>query len=274
MKKIGLTLGGGGAKGFAHIPILEVFDELGVKPACITGTSIGSIMGALYASGCSAEEIADISIVPQPSGFRETLKSKDLGKMLQLIDPDIGLHPQGLLKGEKVIDFLYDALKVKTFEELPIPFKCVATDFWRYESVIFDSGDLASAIRASMAIPYVFSPVLQDGHVLVDGGLTNNVPFDLLNSDCDIRIAINILGDYSSPKDKVPNVLEAIFHTYEVMQEATTKAKLISHPVDIYLHAPIEDVYVMDFHRAEEIYKQGLQIKEDFRSQLQNLLEL
>ena len=273
MKKIGLTLGGGGAKGFAHIPILEVLDELDLRPACITGTSIGSIIGALYASGLSANEIKEICMVQQSAGFRETLKNRDLGKMLEMIDPDFSFKSKGLLKGEKFLEFLYDSLKVKTFEELPVPFKCVATDFWRYESIVFDSGPLSDAVRASMAIPYVFSPVVHEGRVLVDGGLTNNVPMDLLAPECEIRIAINIRGERSNPKDKIPNALEAIFHTYEVMQEATTNAKLVSDPVEIYLHPPVRDIYVMDFHRAEEVYKQGLEIKEEFRSRLCGLLE-
>lgn len=272
MKKIGLALGGGGAKGFAHIPILEVFDELGVKPACITGTSIGSIMGALYASGLSAREIAEASMVPQSSNLLDVLKNKELGRMIQMIDPAIGLKAQGLIKGERFLDYLYDQLAVKTFEELPIPFKCVATDFWRYESFVFESGDLPTAVRASMAIPYVFSPVLLDDKVLVDGGLSNNVPMDLLDEECDLRIAINIRGDISTSKTKIPSVFEAIFHSYEVMQESTTRSKLESHPVEIYLRPPILDINVMDFHRAEEIYNQGLKVKDEFRTQLETLL--
>ena len=272
MKKIGLTLGGGGAKGFAHIPILEVFDELGVKPACVTGTSIGAIIGALYCSGLSAKQIAETSMVPQSGSLLEAFKNKELGEMLQLVDFDFGFRSQGLLKGERFLEVLCDELLVNTFEALPIPFKCVATDFWRNESVVFDSGDLATAVRASMAIPYLFAPVPKDDRVLVDGGLTNNVPMDLLDADCDLTIAINIRGESSTPKDKIPNMLEAIFHTYEVMQEATTTAKLALNPVDIYLHPPIVDIEVMDFHRAEEIYQQGLAIKDEFRAQLEGLL--
>ena len=273
MKKIGLALGGGGAKGFAHIPVLEVFDELGVKPACITGTSIGAIVGALYASGLSAVQIAALILVRQSSSLKEMWRNKDLGKMIKLIDPDFGLHSQGLLRGERFLDFLYAGLTVKTFEELAIPFQCVATDFWRYAPVIFEAGDLSIAVRASMAIPYIFAPVQLDGKILVDGGLTNNVPLNLLDEDCDIRIAINIRGEGSTPKDKPPNMFEAIFHTYEVMQEATTNAYLAAHPVDIYLRPPILDIQVMDFHRAEEIYEQGLAAKDDFKNQLERLLE-
>ncbi len=272
MKKIGIALGGGGAKGFAHIPVLEVFDELGIKPACITGTSIGSIIGALYASGLSAKDIADLIIVPQSTSFTDFFQNKELGAMIKMIDPDLGWNSQGLLRGERFLEFLYDGLAVKTFEELAIPFKCVATDFWRYTPVIFDSGDLSIAVRSSMAIPYIFAPVAMDGKILVDGGLTNNVPLNLLDEDCDIRIAINIRGERSAPKDKTPNMFEAIFHTYEVMQESTTNAYLASNPVDIYLRPPIVDIQVMDFHRAEDIYTQGLKAKDSFKKQLEELL--
>ena len=272
MKKIGLCLGGGGAKGFAHIPILEVFDEMGLKPACISGNSIGSIVGALYASGRTAKEIAELSKMPKPKNLKEAIKSKELGQIWDMIDPDLSWNPKGLLKGEKVLGFLEESLKVKTFGELEIPFRCVATDFWNYETVEFEAGDLLLAIRASMAIPYVFAPVLGHDQVLVDGGLTNNMPVDLLDEDCDIKIAVNLRGDRSTPKDKVPNAVEAVFHSYEIMMEATTMAKLQSHPVDIHVRPPIVDVDVMDFHRAEEIYQQGLAVKEEFREQLEAAL--
>jgi NTE family protein len=176
------------------------------------------------------------------------------------------------LKGEKVLDFLEESLQVKCFKDLEIPFRCVATDFWGYESVVFDSGDVLQAIRTSMAIPYVFAPIVSDGRVLVDGGLTNNVPVDLLDDDCDIKIAVNIRGQRSTAQDKIPNALEAIFHSYEVMLEATTRAKLDAHPVDIEIVPPILDVDVMDFHRAEEVYQQGLSVKQEFREMLESKL--
>jgi NTE family protein len=174
MKKIGLALGGGGAKGFAHIPILEVFDELGIKPYCITGTSIGSIMGGLYASGHTAADIVDMLrhlSPPKSATAKNIIRGKELFRILDMIDPHFSLKPRGLLKGEKFLSFLYDQMKVDSFEELVIPLKVVATDFWRNEQVVFDSGDLLPAIRSSMAIPYVFTPVTIGDRVLVDGGL-------------------------------------------------------------------------------------------------------
>jgi len=276
MKKIGLALGGGGAKGFAHIPILEVFDELGIKPCCITGTSIGAILGALYASGHSAAEIVEMTeqlMVPRNARFRDIVRNKDAFKVLSLIDPHFSFKPKGLIKGEKFLGFLYEQMQVTTFEELEIPFKTVATDFWGRKQVVFDSGDLLPAVRASMAIPYIFTPVVSEGRVLVDGGLMNNVPHDLLDPDCDIRIAVDIMGNTSKPKNKPPSPMEAIGHTYRVMMDAMAQEKLASHPVDIYVQPPLMDIEMLDFHKAKAIYKQGLAAKDDFKRKLEALLE-
>lgn len=276
MKKIGLTLGGGGAKGFAHLPVLEVFDELGIKPYCITGTSIGSIMGALYASGHSARDIVEMIVPMLPAknaSFADMIRGKELFRFLDLIDPHFSLKPQGLLKGEKFLEFLYTEMKVNAFEELVIPFKAVAADFWRSEQVVFDSGELLPALRASMAIPYIFTPVKIDDRILVDGGLVNNVPHDLLHNDCDIRIAVDIMGEQSIDKTKTPSPLDAIFHTYDVMQDSIADAKLEAHPVDIYLRPPLMDIGLLDFHKARDIYHQGLKAKDDFKFKLEQLLE-
>lgn len=277
MKKIGLALGGGGAKGFAHLPVLEVFDELGIKPAEVTGTSIGAILGALYASGHSAldiyEMLGSLFIHPQKTSIKDVFRTKDNLKFLELFDPHLSLKPKGLIKGEKLLRFLYEQLGVSTFEELEIPLRIVATDFWRNQQVVFDSGDLLPAIRASMAIPYVFTPIHLDGRVLVDGGLVNNVPLDLLSSKCDLRIAVDVMGESSKPKDKIPNPIEAIFHTYEVMMSTIANEKLLTHPVDIFLRVPLIDSELLDFHKSEQIYNQGLAVKEEFRRKLAQLID-
>lgn len=277
MKKIGLTLGGGGAKGFAHIPILEVFDELGIKPYCITGTSIGAVIGALYSSGHSGRDIAgmidELIIKPQHSSLKDFFRTKDMFKFLQLLDPEFSLKPKGLIKGDKLLHFLYEQMAVNTFEELEIPLKIVTTDFWRRKQVIFDKGNLLPALRASLAIPYIFTPVIINDQVLVDGGLVNNVPHDLLARECNIRIAVDIMGDHSKPKNRTPSLLDAVFNTYDVMMDSMAKEKLANHPVDIYLQPPILDIEMLDFHKAETIYKQGLAAKDDFKRKLEHLIQ-
>lgn len=277
MKKIGLTLGGGGAKGFAHIAVLEVFDELGIKPVQITGTSIGAVLGALYAAGHSAAEIYEmvsrLFIPSQKASIKDIFRTRENFKFLELFDPHLSLRPKGLIKGEKLLSFLYEQLGITTFEELEIPLRTVATDFWRNQQVVFDSGELLPAIRASMAIPYVFTPIHLEDRVLVDGGLVNNVPLDLLSSKCDIRIAVDVMGESSKPKDKIPNPIEAIFHTYEVMMSTIAEEKLSTNPVDIYLRIPLVDAELLDFHKTEQIYNQAQSIKGGLRDRLNKLLK-
>ena len=135
MKKIGLALGAGGARGLAHIIVLEAFDELGIKPSIISGTSIGAIIGGIYATGVSAKEIIESVndvIFPKNNRFWEIHRKSDLIKMFDFIDPKFR-SSGGILRGNKLENFIDSKLKVKTFEELPIPFRAVATDYYTKE---------------------------------------------------------------------------------------------------------------------------------------------
>ena len=115
-------------------------------------------------------------------------------------------------------------------------------------------------------------PVIMDDRVLVDGGLVNNVPHDLLSEACDVKIAVDIIGGHSTPKNKIPSPMDAMFHSYEVMQDSIATAKLEAHPVDIYMRPPLMDIDVLDFHKSEAIYEQGRQIKDEFKRKLEHLL--
>ena len=279
-KRIGLTLGGGGARGLAHVPVLEVFDELGLRPYCITGTSIGAIIGALYASGHSAAEIKKMmsELMPgRPPSIKDLVRNRDSIKetlrTLKLIDPHVSFKPQGLLKGERFLEYLYEQLRVDAFEDLEIPLKVVATDFWGRREVAFERGELLPALRASMSIPYVFTPVAIEGRILVDGGLVNNLPVDLLPPECDVKVAVNVMGERSASPSKPPTPIEAIGLTYQVMMNAVANEKLKQYPVDVYVYPPLIDFEMLDFHRGEEIYRQGATVKEDFRRRLSALTE-
>jgi NTE family protein len=234
-------------------------------------------MGALYASGHSAARIAEmierLFILPRKSSIKDLFRHREGFRFLELIDPHFSLRPNGLLKGEKLLLFLYEQMQVDQFEQLEIPLKVIATDFWHRKQVVFDDGDLLPAVRASMALPYIFTPVERNGRILVDGGLTNNLPFDVLPSSCDIRIAVDVMGERSDPYNKIPSPVDAVFHTYDVMMDALTKEKRRNHPVDIYLHVPLKDVDILDFHKAESIYRQAQHIKAEFKQRLTSLLE-
>lgn len=273
MKKIGLALGGGGAKGLAHIPMLEVLDKLGVRPHRIVGTSIGAVMGGLYASGHPADEIRRLvrgMVISKGESFKEALKKKDILRWIEFLDWDFRGH--AIFKGDRFIDFLYGAVGVKTFEELQIPLQVVATDFWRSAQVVFDSGDLLSAIKASMGLPGVFTPVQRDGRVLIDGGGVNPVPHDLL-TDCDLVIAVDVMGRPQSDGDKPPNLFRAVLGTFDIMQNSIIAEKLNGCPPDIYVKPDIVDVDILEFYKANEVYQQAEVAQQYFERQLVQLLE-
>jgi len=274
MKKIGLALGGGGAKGLAHIPMLEVLDELGIKPHCIAGTSIGAIVGSIYACGYSAEtiraEIEKMLLVNRES-WRDVFNKKELLKWFELLD--INFRGKGLLKGDKFINYLSETIGVKTFEELEIPLKVVTSDFWNSEQHVIESGDLMSAVKASMGLPGVFTPVEINGKILVDGGGVNPVPHDLL-TDCDFIIAIDVMGDHRLQNPKAPNSFRAILGMFDIMQKSIIREKLNASPPDIYIKPDIHRVDILDFYKTKKVYEQAEPARLQLKEQLQRLLEL
>ncbi len=243
MKRIGLTLGGGGARGLCQIEFLKVLDEFGVKPVVISGTSIGAIIGAFYASGFSGKQIEKIL---DDINFRDLLK---------MFDPSF-LSRTSLIKGKGIEKFLKEKIPVSTFEELHIPMKIVATDFWRRNDIVYDSGELIPAIRASMSIPALFKPVVFENRVLTDGGASNILPIDLIREDCDLLIAIDVSGSLSIPATpKIPNWFENIMNTYQIMQSAMVEYQMKSCQPDIYIKPALTDIGILDFEKSHKILR-------------------
>ncbi len=271
--KLGIALGGGGAKGLAHIPMLEVIDEFGLPVHQIAGTSIGAIVGVLYASGHSAKEIR--YIVSQMSymegdGLLRSIKDKYTFRWLQYIDID--WSGNALLKADSFMaDLMYD-VRASVFEDLTCQLKVVAADFWKREQVVFESGDIRQAIQASMALPGVFVPMAINDQVLIDGGAVNPVPFDVLD-DCDLVVAINVMGNRTESADLIPSFTEAVFNSFQIMQMTILKHKLLTAPPDIFIAPDIVDIQMLEFYRAEEIFKQSEPAKELLRRQLDELLK-
>ncbi len=273
MPSIGLALGGGGAKGLAHVVALEALEEMGLRPAALAGTSIGAVMGALYASGQSAADIRQgvASLVGRErDSLRKLLFRKDLLRAAELIDPQMG--PGGLLRGERFLGLLSERMGVSTFEELAIPLKVVAADFWEREEVVFSSGPILPAVRASMALPWLFTPVILGDQVLIDGGAVNPVPYDLLQDECGLTVAVDVMGQRGKGAGAPPSLLEAIFNTFQIMERTILRQKMNRRPPDVYLEVEIQGVRVLEFHRAEEIYRQAQPVKERLRRELGRLL--
>ena len=273
VKKVGIALGGGGVRGFAHIAMLEVLDELGVVPHCITGTSMGAIVGARYAAGHSALTMRDsvASLVVNEKDERKISLSKFVKQMMDLADLRIG--EGGLFRGEKFINALIEEMgHVTTFEQLKIPLKIVAADFWRREQVVFASGDLPMAVRASMSFPVVFTPVRYQERLLVDGGVVNPVPYDLLPDDCDITIAIDVMGVRSKSAESNPSLPETVSNVFQIAQRSIVAERMKHNPPDIYVQPEIKDIEEMEFHKMIEVYEQAVPAQAQLRDQLQDYL--
>jgi NTE family protein len=241
VKKIGLALGGGGARGICHIAFLEALDEMGIEVSMISGTSIGALIGALYASGLSGSDI------------REMLNKIRFKDIVEMVDLKL-FGTTSLVKGRGVKDFLQKNMPVHTFEKLKIPLKIVATDFWAQKQVILENGDLVSAIMASICIPAVFEPVLRDQHVLVDGGIANNVPFDILKEHSRTIVAIDVAGSVLVPEDtKKPHMVENLMLSFEILQKALLDEKLKYSCPDIHVKPSLNDIGILDFKKAKEI---------------------
>ena len=273
MKRFGIALGGGGAKGLAHIPLLEALDELGVRPALIAGTSMGAIIGALYASGTPAREVRErmrgMAWSPK-DGIADALLHKRVLKWFGMID--MGIRSGGLLKADVFLEALDGILTAETFEELAIPLKVVAADFWKREQAVFESGELLPAINASMALPGIFRPCVIGDRVFVDGGAVNPVPFDLLFGACEVTVAVDVSGKRTESADLVPSPAEAVFNTFQIMQRSIVQQKLAVRAPDLYLQPDIRDVRVLDFHKADDVFLQAAAEKERLKRELGRLL--
>ncbi|WP_455637705.1 patatin-like phospholipase family protein [Parabacteroides sp.] len=173
--KLGLALSGGGAKGFAHIGVFKLLEECGLMPDVVVGTSVGALMGALFADGYSADEI------------KELFTGREFSEFAQL-----QLPKSGLFDSKRFRHFLRRHLRAKTFEELKVPLIVMATDLDNGESHEFRSGPIVEAVTASCSIPIIFSPVVINGVHYVDGGLFHNFPVSIIREDCERVIGVNV----------------------------------------------------------------------------------
>ncbi len=268
VKKIGLALGGGGAKGVSHLLILEALEEMGLKPAYVTGTSIGALIGAMYCAGMPTQDIKDIFLefsLKDNESIKHLVTKKHIFKWMDFIGPQF--RGKGLIRVENLISYLFESVQAKRFTQLEIPLKVVASDFWNRQQVVLDKGALIPAIRASMSLPGLFEPVKVGGRILIDGGAVNPVPFDLLPDSCDLRIAVDVIGERSDT-EKMPSLSEAVFNTYQIMQKSIIREKLEKAPPEIYIEPNVVNVKMLEFYRANEIFKQATATKSNLKRKI------
>jgi NTE family protein len=270
---IALALGGGGARGLAHILMLEVFEELGLRPRIIAGTSIGAVFGAAYASGMSAKVLrahTEEALSQRLDIVRQlfSARAEPVLKFLNLIP-----IRSALLNPVSVLQLLLPSEVARDFGALQIPLRVVATDFYAQEQVVFAAGDLRRAVAASMALPALFAPVTIEGRVFVDGGLVNPLPFDVLGGDADITVAIDVSGaSTGQPRRPLPSAFSALMSSSQIMQRSIVREKLRAHQPDIYIDVEVDAFYVLDFHRFREILAAAQSAKAQLRRQLTRIL--
>ncbi len=271
---IALALGGGGARGLAHIAMLEAFDELGVRPKIMAGTSIGAIFGAAYASGVSGRELHAHTreVLSQRFGLIRDLFSAR-AQPFQRFNPFFSRS--AILDARAVLDIVAPKSLKSTFEELAIPLKVVASDFYEQDQVVFSTGPLRDAVAASMALPVIFQSVSANGRAMIDGGLTNPLPFDLLIDEADIVVAIDVSGaPVPDPRRASPTAFEALFQSAFLFERSIVREKLKAVQPDILISAGTSQYQVLDFLKFDEILDAAKPAKERLKAQLARVLSV
>jgi NTE family protein len=260
---LGLALGGGGARGFAHILILEALDELGIRPRAIAGTSIGALMGAAYASGMSGAEIrAHCSDLFQK---RTDLIKRFLARWDGRLGEIWGSVRPPISAADRLLKTLLPHELPETFEALQIPLIVVATDFYAQEQTIITEGPLLPALTASAALPTLMRPVKIDQRLLIDGGFVNPLPFDLINGGADIIAAVDVSAGTQETWGKRPTFIETLIGSMQISLRAIIHEKLRAGAPDILIRPNVGPYRVLDFFKFEEILVNCADCKDEFK---------
>ena len=266
---VGLALGGGGARGISHIVVLEALDELGVRPDVISGTSIGALLGAGYASGMSGKDIREHTI-----GVFSNLSS--LVAKLWNVRPKnrfgrSTLFPQ--FDAEDVLNVVIPDSIAGNVENQGIPLILVSTDYFGWQEKPLRDGPLRKSIAASLALPMLFRPVEYGPDLLIDGGASNPLPFDHV-SDMDIVIAVDVMGGPEPHESrKIPRPTAAMFGAMQILTQVVIAEKIANHAPDLLIRPDINQFKILDFLKSKEILEAAEPLKDDFKRQLEAVFE-
>lgn len=265
---VGLALSSGGARGITHIGVLRVLEKEGVPVDLIAGTSAGSLFGALYAAGLSLDEITDFAL-----GMNDKVALR--GRLW-----DFNLPPRsGLIRGQRTLDYLDKTLGHKTFSDLKVPLYIVAADILSGEEVIFDSGSVAEAVRASISVIGVFSPAFVQGRYLIDGGAVNPVPTDILaQKGADIIIASSVISGLEEQarrrrerkEESPPNFLGVVMNMMGIMEREIIKTKMM--PMDVVISPRVGIYSSMEYDKAEEFIRLGEEAAQEEIGRIKELI--
>jgi NTE family protein len=269
-KTLALVLGGGGARGFAHICVLEALDEIGVRPSLIAGVSIGAAIGAAYAAGMSGKEIRRhvIAAMHRPGMLRRLLSARALAVSELMVT---GFGNPMVLEAEKLAALFLPERVPATFEQLEIPLLVSTTDLYARAERVFETGPLAPPLAASMAIPGLVHPVEIDGRVLVDGAAVNPLPFDLVRGRAEVIVAVDASLGAAEPGG-APSPLEALWATIQVMGHALVVEKLKQGSPDLLLRPKVGGFRLLDFAAVSAILRVGDSIKDEVKTRVRELV--
>jgi len=270
--RIGLALGGGGARGMAHIPVLEAFDDLGIRPVAIAGTSIGALIGAGYASGLSGRDIRQHSLANFAN--RADVLAKVWKLRPKTLSEWFGSRGIARFDAERVVDTFLPEGVAENFADLAIPLAIVAADFYGWTEADISEGDLRKAVAASIALPVIFKPVVFGGTVMIDGGVVNPLPYDKLPDDVDIVVAVDVVGGPEpSHVGVLPNATESVFGSTQLLMHSILREKLKSRRPEILLRPEINAFRVLDFLKTAEILEAAEPLRETVKARLSEALE-
>jgi NTE family protein len=253
--------------------MLEVFDELELKPSVIAGTSIGALFGAAYGSGLSARLIRAHTeeVLNQRLGLARYLlaaRSEPVQRFLNILP-----IRSALLNPELLLEQMLPSKVARDFNQARIPLMLVATDFYAQDQVVLSHGDLRSAVAASMALPAIFTPVRREGRLLMDGGLVNPLPFDLLKGEADIIVAVDVSGaSVRGSELSHPTAFSALVASTQILQRSIVREKLKAQQPDIYVDVEVDEFHVLEFHRFRDVIMAAEQAKEHLKRQLERVL--
>jgi len=267
-----VAFGGGGARGLAHIHAVEALDEMGIRPVAIAGSSIGAIIGAGMAAGMSGRDIHDYARSVLGSGREVAARMWRArgGALADLVQGGLRLAQFDI---ERILGAFLPDVVPQRFEELGIPLKVTATDYFGHEQIVFTAGELHSALAASAAIPAIFRPVRRDDRVLIDGGIYNPVPFDLLHGIADIVIAVDVVGVPVANARRTPNAIDLMLGATQLMMQSITAAKLVQTQPDVMLRPPVSRFRALDFLKIDAVMLETVSIKDELKRAVEDAVE-
>ncbi len=259
----GVAFGAGGARGLAHIHVIQALDELGIRPVAISGSSIGAIMGAGMAAGMTGKEIGEYAL--HAVGTRGALFNRLWSLGPATMRDRLGGFRLGHFNLERIIHAFLPASVPASFAELGIPLKVSVTDYYGQGEVVLEEGDLRVAVAASAAIPGLFMPVWVNGRVMIDGGIFNPVPYEHLMDLADVVIGVDVVGAPEGDGTHAPNRIDSIFGASQLTMQASIALKLKLRPPHIFLRPSINRFGVLDFLKARDILQESEPVKDELK---------